>query len=102
MTIYIGNFNTTLTDNDLTALFTQYGQVQSASIAIDGFTDKSRGFGYVNMPDEQEALAAIAALDKREVDGRTLTVNKAETQAVNRGSYKVGNPTVRGYQFRKN
>ena len=102
MNIYIANFNTALTDNDLIALFTPFGHVQSAAIAIDGFTDQSRGFGYVNMPDEQEAQAAIESLNKRELDGLTLSVKEAETQEVRRGSYKVGNPAVRGYQFRKN
>lgn len=102
MNIYIANLNTTLIDCELVALFTTYGHVQSAAIAIDGFTNQSRGFGYVNMPDEQEALTAIAALNKREVDGRILSVKEAEMQGVRRGSYKVGNPAVKGYQFRKN
>jgi len=102
MNIYIANLNTNLTDSDLAILFAPYGQVQSATIAIDGFTDQSRGFGYVNMPDEKEAVAAIAALDKREVDGRMLTVKEVETQEIRRGSYKVGNPAIKGYQFRKN
>lgn len=102
MNIYIANLHTALTDNDLNALFATYGQVNSATIAIDGFTDLSRGFGYVNMPDEQQALAAIAAIDKLEIQGLVVTVKEAENKEVRRGSYKVGNPAVRGYQFRKN
>lgn len=101
MNIYIANINTSLTNNDLVALFLPYGHVHSAAIAIDGFTDQSRGFGYVDMPNEQEALAAIAALDKQEVDGRTLTVQEAQLQEERRGSYKVGNPAIKGYQFKK-
>lgn len=102
MNIYIANLNTALTDNDLNDLFTAYGHVQSANIAIDGFTDKSRGFGYVNMPNAEEALSAITALNASEVQGLVLTVREAENKEVHRGSYKVGNPAVRGYQFRKN
>src|SRR5687767_6266590 len=102
MNIYIANLHTALTDNDLNALFATYGQVSSATIAIDGFTDRSRGFGYVNMPDELQALAAIAALDQREIQGLSVTVKEAENKEVRKGSYKVGNPTVSGYKFRKN
>ncbi len=102
MNIYIANLHTNLTDSDLNALFATYGQVHSATIALDGFTDQSRGFGYVSMPDDQEALAAITALDQQEVKGLVVTVKEAATKEVHRGSYKVGNPSIRGYQFRKN
>ncbi|ANE53050.1 RNA recognition motif domain-containing protein [Flavisolibacter tropicus] len=102
MNIYIGNLNTAITDNDLNDLFSVYGQVQSATIAIDGFTDQSRGFGYVNMPNEQEGLTAIEALDAREIQGLAVTVRVAENKEGHKGSYKVGNPAVKGYQFRKN
>lgn len=102
MNIYIANLPTQLTDNDLNTLFASYGQVQSASIAIDGFTDQSRGFGYVSMPNEQEALAAIAGLNQQEVEGLVVTVREAEVKETRSGSYKVGNPAIRGYQFRKN
>jgi RNA recognition motif-containing protein len=101
MNIYIANLSTVFTDTDLYNLFSPYGQVQSAAIAIDGFTDKSRGFGYVNMPNDQEALAAIEALNQREVEGLAVTVREAENKEVHKGSYKVGNPAVKGYQFRK-
>jgi RNA recognition motif-containing protein len=102
MNIYISNLDTNLTDNDLQALFAPYGQVQSATIAIDGFTDLSRGFGHVVMPNENEALSAIAGLNQSEINTRIVSVREAETQEIRRGSYKVGNPAVHGYKFRKN
>ena len=102
MNIYISNLDTNLTDNDLLNLFKPFGLVQSASIAIDVFTDQSRGFGYVEMPDQHEANSAITALNQSEFNGRVIAVSEAEIKEVHRGSYKVGNPTVKGYQFRKN
>jgi RNA recognition motif-containing protein len=60
MNIYIANFNSALTDNDLIALFTPYGQVQSAAIAIDGFTYQSRGFGDVGMYQSTTKYASTA------------------------------------------
>ncbi|HET7898563.1 MAG TPA: RNA-binding protein [Flavisolibacter sp.] len=101
MTIYVANFSTQLNNDDLKGLFTPYGEVASAEIAIDGFTDKSRGFGYVEMPAEQEARAAIAALNQKEVNGSLLQVQEAEPVERKRGSYKVGNGGVNPYRFRK-
>ena len=102
MNIYISNLDTNLTDTELHALFAPYGQVESATIAIDAFTDQSRGFGHVTMPNQEEALTAIEALNQREVNTRIVSVKEAETQEIRRGSYKVGNPAVHGYKFRKN
>jgi RNA recognition motif-containing protein len=102
MNIYVANLNTSMSDEDLAALFTPYGQVESASIAIDGFTDLSRGFGYVDMPNDEEAVKAINALHQSEVGGQKITVREAEVKEVRRGSYKVGNPAIAGYKFRKN
>lgn len=101
MIIHISNLDTAMTDSDLADLFSPYGQVQSAVIAIDGFTDKSRGFGHVEMPNEQEALSAIEALNQREIKGRIVSAREAAPQEIHRGSYKVGNPNVKGYHFRK-
>ena len=101
MKIYIANLPTRFTDTDLNALFAAYGEVQSATIAIDGFTDKSRGFGYVTMPNDQEALAAIEALNQSEIEGFVVNVKEAENIEPQKGSYKVGNPAIQGYRFRK-
>jgi RNA recognition motif-containing protein len=63
---------------DLRAAFEAHGTVSSASVILDKFTGKSRGFGFVEMPNREEALAAIAALNDSELKGRTLRVNEAQ------------------------
>ena len=102
MNIYIANLNLAFSDQDLAQLFTPFGTVEAATIAIDGFTDQSRGFGYVDMPNEAEALTAMSALNQSEINGLVVTVKEAENIATRMGSYKVGNPTIKGYTFRKN
>jgi RNA recognition motif-containing protein len=101
MNIYISNLDTTLTDADLANLFSPYGEVQSATIALDGFTAKSRGFGYVDMPDYSAATAAITELHNSEINGLHIMVKEMDSKQVHRGSYKVGDPSVKGYEFRK-
>ena len=101
MNIYVANFSTQLQDDDLRKIFAPHGEVTSAEVAIDGFTEKSRGFGYVEMPDEQEARAAIAALNQKEVNGSVLQVKEAEPKDTRKGSYKVGNGGINPYRFRK-
>jgi RNA recognition motif-containing protein len=101
MNIYVANFDTQWTNEKLKELFTPYGTVGAAQVMIDGFTERSRGFGYVEMPDEMQAGNAIAALHQSELNGKTLTVSKAETRNERRGSYKVGN-SVSPYRFKKN
>lgn len=102
MNIYVGNFSTQLKDEDLKNLFVPHGEVTSAVVAIDGFTEQSRGFGYVEMPVEEEARAAIAALNQKEVNGATLTVEEAEPKETRKGSYKVGSGSINPYRFKKN
>ena len=70
------NYNTT--EQELENLFGQYGTVASANIIIDRYTDRSKGFGFVEMEDEQAADAAISALDNSEFGGRNLKVNVAK------------------------
>ena len=72
MNIFVGNINYKLTNESLMEIFNPYGQVTSARIVIDKFTGRSKGFGFVEMPDEQEALKAIAALHETEVMGRRM------------------------------
>ena len=102
MNIHVSNLDTNLKDADLRSLFTPHGEVESAEIAIDSFTDKPRGFGYVEMPDDEQAKAAIAALDQKEVSGRQIIVKEAEPKHIRRGSYKVGDGSVNVYRFKKN
>ncbi len=75
--LYVGNLKYTLTSEQLQELFEQFGQVSSAQVLIDRDTGRSRGFGFVEMANDDEALAAIEALDGRDHDGRRLTVNEA-------------------------
>ena len=77
MNIYVGNLSWNLTDQDLSNLFTPFGEVASAKIVNDKFTQRSKGFGFVEMPNDNEAQAAIAQLNGSEVDGRNLVVNES-------------------------
>jgi RNA recognition motif-containing protein len=76
--LYVGNLTYTATDSTLTELFQAHGTVQSAQIIMDRDAGRSKGFGFVEMGSEPEAQAAIAALNGKEVDGRSLTVNEAK------------------------
>ena len=77
MNIYVGNLSWNLKDQDLSNLFTPYGEVASAKIVMDKFTQRSKGFGFVEMPNDDQAQAAIAQLNGSEVDGRNLVVNES-------------------------
>lgn len=77
MNIYVGNLSWNLKDQDLQGLFTPYGEVSSAKIVMDKFTNRSKGFGFVEMPNDDQAQAAIAELNGAEVDGRNLVVNES-------------------------
>jgi RNA recognition motif-containing protein len=76
--IYVGNLTYGLTDDGLRQMFEEHGTVQSAQVVMDRDTGRSRGFGFVEMSNDQEAEAAIAALNGKSVDGRNLTVNEAK------------------------
>jgi RNA recognition motif-containing protein len=77
MNIFVGNLNYKLTNESLAQLFTPYGEVSSARIIIDKMSGRSKGFGFVEMPDEQEALKAIASLHETEVMGRRMIASEA-------------------------
>jgi RNA recognition motif-containing protein len=77
MNIYVGNISWSLRDQDLANLFTPFGEVSSAKIVMDKFTQRSKGFGFVEMPNDEQAQQAIAQLNGSEVDGRTLVVNES-------------------------
>ena len=76
--LYVGNLSYNTTSSDLEQLFAQHGTVQSAEIISDRDTGRSKGFGFVQMGSDQEAQAAIDALNGQNVDGRNLTVNVAK------------------------
>ena len=86
MNIYVGNLSWTMTDDDLSNLFTQYGSVTSAKILKDKMNGRSKGFGFVEMEDDEAAKTAIANLNETEVQGRKLIVN--ESQPRQEGEYK--------------
>jgi RNA recognition motif-containing protein len=75
--LYVGNLGYGIGDSDLEKLFTTYGSVRSAQVIKDRDSGRSKGFGFVEMGSEQEAQAAITALNGKEIDGRTLAVNEA-------------------------
>ena len=77
MNIYVGNLSWNLKDQDLSNLFASHGEVISAKIVNDKFTNRSKGFGFVEMANDEQAQAAIAALNGTEVDGRNIVVNES-------------------------
>jgi RNA recognition motif-containing protein len=78
MNIYVGNLSWQMTDDDLNNLFSQYGTVSSAKILKEKNTGRSKGFGFVEMEDEEAAKTAIATLNESEVQGRKLIVNESQ------------------------
>ena len=76
--IYVGNLSRNTTDQELEAAFSAHGAIRSVAIIRDRYTGDSRGFGFVEMDNEQEAGVAIGALNGTELGGRTLTVNEAK------------------------
>jgi RNA recognition motif-containing protein len=78
MNLYIGNLSFETTERDLQQAFEAYGAVSSASVITDRETGRSRGFGFVEMPTESEARAAIDGLNDKDLNGRDLKVNEAK------------------------
>jgi RNA recognition motif-containing protein len=88
MNIYVGNLSWGLKDQDLANMFTPYGEVASAKIVMDKFTQRSKGFGFVEMPNDEQAQAAIAQLNGSEVEGRNLVVNESRPKEEGSGGFK--------------
>ena len=94
MKIYVGNLSYTMTEDELKKEFEGFGAVSSSTIIKDRETNRSRGFGFVEMDDESEGLAAIEQLNGKEVSGRQLVVNQAkprEEKGPRRGGGRFGN-----------
>ena len=77
MNIYVGNLSYQASDDDLRAAFEAFGQVSSAQVIKDKFTGRSRGFGFVEMPDNAEGQKAIEGVNEQEIAGRPVRVNEA-------------------------
>ncbi len=77
MKIYVGNLSYTATESEIKAAFQAYGEVDSVSIITDRDTSRSKGFGFVEMADKEQALAAIAGLNETELGGRRMMVSEA-------------------------
>ncbi|MFP4062489.1 MAG: RNA recognition motif domain-containing protein [Halochromatium sp.] len=77
MRIYVGNLKYTVNDETLREMFSEFGEVASADVIKDKFSGQSKGFGFVDMPNQSEAEDAIRALNDTMQDGRKLTVNEA-------------------------
>ena len=75
--IYVGNLSFDSSESDLKGLFESYGVVYSAKIIVDQFTNRSRGFGFIEMQNREEGLKAIQELDSKDLNGRSLKVNEA-------------------------
>lgn len=90
MNIYVGNLSYNTSERDLEEAFGAYGEVTSARIVIDRDTNRPRGFGFVEMANKAEAEAAIAALNGKELQGRTLTVNEARPREERGAGYRGG------------
>ena len=90
MNIYVRNLSWSMTDDDLSNLFSQYGTVTSAKILKEKNTGRSKGFGFVEMEDDEAAKTAIATLNESEVQGRKLIVNESQPRPEGGGYKKSG------------
>ena len=84
MNIFVGNLAFSTRDEDLRSAFAKFGQVESAQVIMDRQTGRSRGFGFVEMPNREEALKAISGMNGADLGGRPLTVNEARPKAPRR------------------
>jgi RNA recognition motif-containing protein len=89
MNIYIGNISQEVTEDDLKTAFEAYGKVEIVNVIKDKYTGRSKGFGFVEMPDNAEAQSAITGLNGKEFKGKALTVNTAKPRTENSPS-RVG------------
>jgi len=85
MNIYVGNLSYEVTEEDLKEAFEEFGQVESVKIIKDNYSGRSKGFGFVEMPNNADAQSAIDALNDKELKGRALKVNTARPRTENRG-----------------
>lgn len=102
MNIYVGNLSFDVSEEILQKTFEAFGQVSSASIVKDKYSGQSRGFGFVEMPDQNEARNAIANLNGKDLNGRQLNVNEARPRTDRKGTGRQGGSGGRpGYDRRR-
>jgi RNA recognition motif-containing protein len=97
--LYVGNLPYNITDGDLHKVFEDHGSVQSAQVIMDRDTGRSKGFAFVEMGNDQEAQAAIQALNGQDFNGRSLTVNEARPREERSGGQRAfgGDTAKRGH-----
>lgn len=95
MKIYVGNLSFKTDAESLRSTFSEFGEVATADVVLDRETGRSRGFGFVEMPDKTEAETAIKELNGQEIDGRTISVNEARPKT-DRGGDRGGRGGDRG------
>jgi len=96
MNIYVGSLHFKMNEAELRELFEEFGEVASAKIIFDKYSGKSKGFGFVEMPNEAEAKKAIEELNGAEVQGRKIIVNESIERADRRRDFRGGNSDRRG------
>ncbi len=98
MNIYVGNVSYRMTEDELRSAFEAYGEVESARVITDRETGRSKGFAFVEMPDSEQALKAIEALNGSEIGGRQVTVNEARPRPEGGGGgFRGGNRGPRNF-----
>ncbi len=90
MNIFVAKLNYDTQEDSLREAFEVFGEVSSAKIIMDKFTGRSKGFGFVEMPEDDDALSAISKLNDSELDGRTIVVKEAKPRENNNNRYNKG------------
>lgn len=102
MNIFVGSLPWSIEEADLRESFEAYGAVDSVKVITDKFTGRSKGYGFVEMPDEAQALKAIEELNGATVEGRTIVVNKSEPRPEGERKSFNRNSNSRGGGFQRN
>ena len=97
MKIYVGNLSFDVTEDELSAEFSAYGKVDSVAIPSDRFSGRPRGFAFIEMSSQTEAEAAIAELNGKSLNDRTIVVNESRPREDSRGGGSFGNKRSGGY-----
>lgn len=101
MNIYVGNLHYEIDEDQLREVFEEYGEVSSSKIIMDRETGKSKGFGFIEMPNSEEANQALEELNDAELKGRNMRVNEARERSNDRGGDRGGFRERRGNNYRQ-